>query len=285
MIENTVVTGNAWARFWTKGGWWRAVLVAVVYLAFYLGVQALIGQVVGDQIDTDDILSSAGSVFFGLALPILLSALFVLGLARSFGWLPSPLFARQPVEGRRWMWLAPILVLVPIVFHLIGTDYSRYTGQTIATVFLVGLAVGIVEETVARGLAVTMLRRRGYGEWAVMTLSSLLFALMHASNLLSGQSIGTVGPTMVYTFGFGICMYLVLRVTGSLVWPILLHAATDPTTILSTGGIDESVAGTQNAYLAVATFGTVAYIGFSVLALFAVRGHAHGRLSRDEIDR
>lgn len=285
MIENTVVTGNAWTRFWTKGGWWRSVLVALVYLAFYLGIQALIAQVAGDQIDSDDILSSAGSVFFGLALPILLAAAFVLGLARSFGWLPRPLFAGQPVEGRRWMWLAPILVLVPIVFHLIGTDYSRYSGQTIATVFLVGLAVGIVEETVTRGLAVTMLRRRGYGEWAVMTLSSLLFALMHASNLLSGQSIATVGPTMVYTFGFGICMYLVLRVTGNLVWPILLHAATDPTTILSTGGIDESVAGTQNGFLAVATIGTFAYIALSVVALFAVRGHAHGRLSRDEIDR
>lgn len=285
MTDNHIAADSAWVRFWDRGGWWRAVAVAVIYLAFYLGVEALLGAVVGDTIDKDDILSSAESVFFGLALPIILAGVFVLLLARSFGWLPRPLFATQPVRGRWWMWLAPVLVLVPIVFHLLGTDYSRYTGQTIATVFLVGLGVGIVEETVTRGMAVTLLRRGGYGEWAVMTLSSLLFALMHASNLISGQPFSTVGPTMVYTFGFGVCMYLTLRATGNLVWPILLHAGTDPTTILASGGIDESVAGTSNTFLVVATAGTVAYIVLSVVALFAVRGHAHGRASRDELER
>ena len=37
---------------------------------------------------------------------------------------------------------------------------------------------------------------------------------------------------LVYTFAFGICMYLTLRVTGNLIWPILLHASADPSTFL-----------------------------------------------------
>src|SRR5690606_31845393 len=83
-----------------------------------------------------------------------------------------------------------------------------------------------------------MLRRAGYGEKAVMVLSSLLFGLLHATNLVSGQEVVAVAVTVVYAFGFGTMMYLSMRVTGSIVPAILLHAATDPTTILATGGID-----------------------------------------------
>lgn len=37
---------------------------------------------------------------------------------------------------------------------------------------------------------------------------------------------------MIYTFFFGLIMYLALRLTGRLVWPILLHATTDPSLFL-----------------------------------------------------
>ena len=30
---------------------------------------------------------------------------------------------------------------------------------------------------------------------------------------------------LVYTFGFGVCMYLAMRVTGTIIAPILLHAS------------------------------------------------------------
>lgn len=277
-MSGDVGASSAWARFWTRGGWWRSVLLAVVYLALYVGFQRVFGLLVGDAIDPDDVLADPVSVLCALVVPIAFGALLLLAFARSLGWLPRPLFGPQPVRGRWWMWAAPVLVAVPVVFHLLGTDYARYSAGTVAMTLVAGLAIGVAEEVLTRGLVVSMLRRRGYREWAVMVLSSLVFALLHASNLLSGQGLGTVGPTVLYAFGFGICMYLTLRVTGNLVWPVLLHALTDPTTMLATGGVDEAVAGTTNAFLAVATVGTLAYGVLALVAFVVVRGDAHGRL-------
>lgn len=48
-----------------------------------------------------------------------------------------------------------------------------------------GLCIGLAEELVTRGLTVNLLRRAGYGEKAVILLSSLIFALMHSVNALS----------------------------------------------------------------------------------------------------
>lgn len=53
------------------------------------------------------------------------------------------------------------------------------------------------------------------------------------SDIFSGQAISTVLLTGLYTFGFGISMYVALRVCGNWVWPGLLHAMTDPSTVLS----------------------------------------------------
>ena len=33
----TVGNGSAWQQFWNQGGWWRALVLVVVYLALYLG--------------------------------------------------------------------------------------------------------------------------------------------------------------------------------------------------------------------------------------------------------
>ena len=64
-------------------------------------------------------------------------------------------------------------------------------------------------------------------------------------NLFSGQAVTTVAFTVFYTFGFGVLMYLTLRVTGFLVWAMLVHGLTDPTTILASGGIDEVATGAR----------------------------------------
>ncbi len=60
-----------------------------------------------------------------------------------------------------------------------------------------------------------------------------IFAALHLGNVFtSDQGLAVTLLQVVYTFWFGLCMYLALRVTGNLIWPILLHATTDPTLIL-----------------------------------------------------
>lgn len=275
-IEQTTPS-SAWQRFWDRGGWWRAFLFAVLYLAVYLGVGRLV-DLLGQGPETEDaMLDSPGNVFFGLALPILVMCVLLVVFVRSVRWRRD-VFGPQPVAGRPWMWVAVVLVLIPIVLHLFGTSWSSYSPTVVLTVLFLGLCIGFAEEVLTRGVAVTMLRRAGYGEKAVMVLSSLLFALLHASNVLSGDGLATVGATVVFAFGFGTMMYLSMRVTGSIVPAILLHAATDPTTFLATGGVGAQgvSAGAESLNALAGTFNVVILVA-AVVAIFLVSGRAETR--------
>lgn len=276
---------SRWRAFWNSGGFWKAALMTVGYLVLFQGLTGLLSLVVGDVVDKDNPFDDPLSALLTIGAGPIVGSIVLVLFARSIGWLPRPLFGRQPVRGRAWMWAAPVLVLIPIVTHALGTDYSRYSLGVVVAVLVAGLFVGFSEEVATRGLGVALLRRGGYREQAVMLLSSILFGLMHLSNLLSGQDLATVGPIVLYAVGFGICMYLSLRITGSLIWPILLHAFTDPTTILASGGIDQQVANTANTWLVIATVGTIGYVLLALVATFIVRGHAHGRADADEPER
>ncbi|WP_052877443.1 CPBP family intramembrane glutamic endopeptidase [Cellulosimicrobium funkei] len=263
---------SGWQRFWDRGGWWRAFLFAVLYLAVYLGIGWLVGATGLGPDRAEELLDSSGSVFFGLLLPILVMSLLLVAFLSTMRWRREVL-GPQPIAGRPWMWVAVVLVLVPIVLHVAGTSWSSYDVTVILTVFALGLCIGFAEEVLTRGVAVTMLRRAGYGEKAVMVLSSLLFGFLHASNLVSGQNLLTVGTTVVFAFGFGTMMYLSMRVTGSIVPAILLHAATDPTTMLATGGVDTHGANAgSEALVALAGTFNVVFVAMAVLAIFLVSG-------------
>lgn len=271
---------NPWRRFWERGGWWRALLLLVAYLVVYNGVGLLLGLAFRGLFVGDDPLGSVENVLFGLALPIILGGALPLVLFLwSVGWLRG-MFARQPIRGRAWMWVAVALVLVPIVLRVAGIDWSAYSAGVIASTLFAGVAIGFAEELLTRGVAVDLLRRHGYGERAVAVLSSLLFALLHSSNLLAGQPVVTVLLTMAYTFGFGMMMYLVLRVTGHIIWPMILHALTDPTTMLVTGGIDGhgDTAGSEGLIGLAGTFNFI-YPVLGLIVILFISGRVHERRS------
>ena len=85
----------------------------------------------------------------------------------------------------------------------------------------------------------------------------------------------TVGFTVVYTFAFGVLMYLTLRSTGFLVGAMILHGLTDPTTILAVGGIDELRTGSEsNDLLDAAGLFTIPLIAIGFVLLIFIRGKA-----------
>ncbi|MFE3289667.1 CPBP family intramembrane glutamic endopeptidase [Rhodococcus sp. NPDC059234] len=255
---------------WRRPSVWLAIGLLVAYLVFYLLVARLITTIFSDRIDKDNVLSSASSILLGVALPIAIGAIALLVVATRLGML-GKIFGRQPIRGRGWMWIGPGLVLAAIIAHLTGTEWNSWTGGQIVAMFVLGACVGVTEELATRGLAVQILRDARHGERFVAVVSSLLFALMHTVNLISGMALSTVGATVVYTFAFGMCMYLAMRVTGTIWAAIVLHALTDPTTFLSSGGLDKAV-GSTSAGGAIAALVTIALIAFGAVAAFLVRG-------------
>lgn len=171
------------------------------------------------------------------------------------------------------MWLAPAIVATPILLRVFGIEWGTNALPIVATVLLTGLLIGFVEELLYRGIAIKMLRDGGLGEFAVAALSSLFFALSHSINLFTGQSFKTVGPTVVYTFAFGVLMYLTLRSIGFLVGAMIMHGLTDPTTILATGGVDKiTEGGSASGLLSIAGAFTIVLTVAGFLLLIFIRG-------------
>ncbi|WP_258557935.1 CPBP family intramembrane glutamic endopeptidase [Rhodococcus sp. AG1013] len=255
---------------WRRPSAWMAIGLIVAYLVFYLLVGWLITTIFAGEIDTDNVLSSAPSILFAMALPIAIGAIALLIVTVRLGLL-GKIFGPQPIRGRGWMWIGPVLVVAAIIAHLTGTDWSSWTGGQIAAMFVLGGCVGIAEEFATRGLVVQILRDARHSEKFVAAISSLMFALMHSVNLISGMELTTVGATVIYTFAFGMCMYLTMRVTGTIWAAIVLHALTDPTTFLSSGGVDTTV-GTSNSGSAIAALITIVLVVFGFVAALLVRG-------------
>lgn len=267
---------TGWKQFWARGRWWKAALLVVVYLALYQVAGLGLGGLFNDFVDKDNTFSSPASVFFTIGAPLVVGALLLLAFVVSVGWL-KPIFARQPVRGRWWMWIFVVVAIIPIVLRFFGIDYASYGPGVIVTSLLVGLLIGFVEELLYRGIVVKILRDAGHREWTVALLSSLFFALSHTVNLLTGQEVVVVALTVVMTFGFGMTMYLVMRATGNIIWPMLIHAFTDPTTFLATGGVDSSNGAAHSPFLDLAAPFNYIFVIAALIALIFIRGKADDR--------
>ena len=250
---------SAWRRFWERGGWWRSLLLVVAYYVLWQLGSLVFLPLLASADDT------ASLVWLGTALPVALGGVILLVFGWSVGWLRG-LFGPQPIRGRGWMWIAVAVVLIFNVLHFASVDYAEAGAGVVIAWLAAGLFVGFAEELLTRGFVVNLMRRGGYREITVAVVSAALFAALHSGNLLSGQSLFATAFQLVYTFTFGILMYLSLRVTGSLIWPILLHATTDPSIFLHTAyPADTPLA-------AVAGFGNPAVVVFGLVLLIFIRG-------------
>jgi len=266
------MTESGWRRFWNRGGWWKALLVIAVYYGLYQLAGWLIGLAFGGLIDKHDFFANGLSTFIAVGAPIVVGSILLIVFALSLGWLKE-LFGPQPIRGSWWMWIGVVVVVLFNVLRFVSADYPGWDAGAVVAVLISGLFIGFAEEVLTRGFAVNLLRRGGYGERSVMLLSSLLFAAMHSGNIFSGQSPLAVGFTVVYTFAFGLVMYTALRVTGNLIWPILLHASTDPSLFLLTGGVDATGGSLHPGPLAgVAGLGNIVVMIVALIPLIFVRG-------------
>lgn len=267
----------AWKRFWERGGLWRAILLAAVYYGLYQLMGLLVGAVFGDSGGVRGEAGSAMDVLIGTALPIILASALLVVFALSLGWLRE-LFGRQPVPGRRWMWVAVGVVLAINVSAFLSIDYAEAGAALVAAWLFTGLFIGFAEEVLTRGFVVNLMRKAGHGEIAVALTSSAIFAALHLGNVFtSDQGLAVTLLQVVYTFWFGLCMYLALRVTGHLIWPILLHATTDPTLVLH--GADPA----SNVFGLVPTLSTYLIILTGVVLLIALIVSERRRAKQDAV--
>ena len=257
---------SGWKRFWNRARWWKSLILAAAYLVLY----NLASLVMLPFVPATSDMNSASAVFVLYVVPIFIGGAILVAFGASVGWLRD-LFGPQPIRGRWWMWIAVAVVLVFNILRFLTIDYSAAGLEFVLTWLLAGLFIGFAEEVLTRGYVVRIMRKAGHPEIAVALVSAALFALLHATNLLTGQAIVPTLLQLVYTFFFGICMYLALRVTGTLIAPILLHASTDPSIFLQTAFPS---AGPLTAF---SGLGNIAVIITGLVLVFFIRGRVQPR--------
>lgn len=260
-----LASSSPWKRFWERGGWWKGVLLAAVYYVLYQ-VGGLVFLPILEQTDPN----SAAFVFIGTGLPVLLGCVLLLLFGWSVGWLRE-VFGPQPIRGSWWMWIAVGAVLLFNILRFATIDYADAGFELVAAWLVAGLFIGFAEELLTRGYVVNLMRKAGHSEIAVAAVSAAVFAGLHSGNLLSGQSLFATAVQLAYTFGFGLCMYLALRVTGNIIWPILLHATTDPAIFLQTTHRMDGALGSF------AGLGNIVVIVVALVLLIFIRGRITAR--------
>ena len=120
-----------------------------------------------------------------------------------------------------------LLMLLPfLVFHWIGSVVSWITLGTggVIIAFLRATAPGFGEEVMFRGLGVANYMRKIKSESQIKVifwLSSIVFGLVHLSNIFAGGDPFSVVIQSLYAIGVGMILGAVYLRTGNL-WPTIL---------------------------------------------------------------
>ena len=97
------------------------------------------------------------------------------------------------------------------------------------------LLVGITEEYIFRGMIFGAIVSKGYSLWIAISVSSVLFGLIHSVNLLH-NSFYNVGLQMLYAIPMGAFFAVLYVKSGNLIYPIIAHAVQDFVSFVMSGG-------------------------------------------------
>lgn len=216
---------------------WIGLLILIAYVAIVFAIQVLSG------VPFTDFGDNGANLFLGAGVSLIVTAVLLAITTTLLGWWGPALHDRHPAR-HRWPLIAPGLMAVGLLINLVSTDWGSYDVAFFGA-SLVLLLVGFTEELTTRGLLLVGLRSRLSEVW-VWLITSALFGLMHLVNALNGADLGPTVTQVLSAAGGGTIFYVLRRVTGSLVWAMVLHGLWDFSVFAvghGTGGPLRSVGG------------------------------------------
>ena len=211
-----------------KPRWWIGIVVFLAYAAWVMAAWIWRG------VDYRQIASET-SLVQAVIQPLGIAAVLLAVFNSWAGWWRATLFETHRV--RRPLLLAVLLLAMLgfIAATLGSTDFTAITLRHLALVAVATLLVGFCEEMVSRGILLVSLRGSLRSEAWVWFVSSAMFGLLHATNAFFG--VGALALLqVVLAFCVGSGLYLLRRLGGTLLLPMLVHAAWDFSTLAS--GLD-----------------------------------------------
>ncbi|GCE16494.1 CPBP family intramembrane glutamic endopeptidase [Dictyobacter kobayashii] len=215
--RNMVVEKNsALNRFFQQRPLLATILLLVLFIVATRIFSYLLQYIIKDWHLSFVVKNIIGECFYAVLVIIPLSLL---------GWWAQAGFTRGIQRKHIPLLIAPfIIIALPSLLGLSATAAKSST-QLIILSLIASLLVGFTEEGFFRGL---LLRSAlPLGIWPSVLISSLLFALLHLSNVLAGFTWNYVIGQALFAFGLGV-LFSALRLRTGSIWPgILLHAAKD----------------------------------------------------------
>ncbi|MFB4354315.1 type II CAAX endopeptidase family protein [Microbacterium sp. LS_15] len=200
---------------------WQFLAVVIGYLVIVQGLA--IALAAGD--DDRGAIGSVDALVRGIVVPVGIGAAYVLVVTAFLGkW--QRLFT-DPRRLRPWTWWL-VAALGLGILAIANYGGLAAAGLLHALVLLVAvLLVGFSEELLFRGIGLDTFRAGGRREVMVAVWSSLAFGLAHGTNAVVTGDVPGALLQVVLTTTVGAVLYLVLRVTGSLVAAMAAHALWD----------------------------------------------------------
>lgn len=127
-----------------------------------------------------------------------------------------------------------VILLPAFLFAIWNLFYNLSSGMEIGgtTFFIEGLltalAPALFEEVIFRGIFIYNLQKKGNGDLACLLISSLVFSLIHATNIV-GMDLVSVLLQVGYSFVVGMVLAAIYLKNGSIFQVILAHFLTDYT--------------------------------------------------------
>jgi uncharacterized protein len=226
-------------------------VVALAIFAAYVVLVSAIWFLL--DVDFSTIGLSTESAVEGIVIPVGAGAVLLAAAATWLGWW-RPALSEARRSGPGWAVTVPGLLALMVVLGLLSVDYGADVGSLLPVLALGALLIGFSEEMLTRGLALVGFRG-GVSERMAWFWTSLLFAFLHGINVLFGAPLGSTVRQIVFAFVVGSAFYVTRRVLGTLLVPMLLHAAWDFGTIATEATDGTPLPGGLLLYpLAVVTF-------------------------------
>ncbi|MGC4963265.1 CPBP family intramembrane glutamic endopeptidase [Gordonia sp. DT101] len=193
-------------------------VVVIVYLAIIQFGGLAVEHASGEK----DIVTTRG-VVYSMIIPLGLALAFTFLVVTRLGWWRPVLHDERPVS--RWVWIVPVLMLVAIAAAI---DYQALADKDLVFVLVLLLATQIVgwgEETMFRGVGVTVLREHGLSEGRVALWSSIVFGAVHLTNAI-GHGASAIPQAIAVSLA-GYFFYLIRRVSRGNVLNSVVHGLFD----------------------------------------------------------
>ncbi|WP_081112815.1 CPBP family intramembrane glutamic endopeptidase [Lysinibacillus sphaericus] len=153
---------------------------------------------------------------FVMLVPLALGLFIYIALKKNW-----QMYFFHPIQKNHLLMILPLLFVLGII--LVSTKGLNLTSiSDLIFMFLMQvLIVAFIEETIFRGLMVRMLLAKG--AFTAVFISSLLFGITHALQLLGGQSLEDTIIQIIYALLVGLVLSLLILDGQSIIITIIFH--------------------------------------------------------------